>query len=195
MSPLHVLMPLADGVEEMEAVILADVFRRAGWTVTLAGLRAGPVTASRGVRLLPDATWADAADKPCDLLALPGGGPGTLALAADARVTGRVRAQVAAGRPVAAICAAARVLDRAGVLRARRYTCFPGVQSELSEGEWVDAPVVVDGPLHTSQGPGTAFAFALHLTAALESPDRAERLRRELLLPAGPPGGQAAIRG
>ena len=178
----RVLIPLADGVEEMEAVILIDVLRRAGWSVVTAGIRAGPVTASRGVVLVPDALWCGIDPAGFDLLALPGGGPGTEALMADGRVVAAVRAFLESGRPVAAICAAARVLDRAGVLGGKSYTCYPGVEARIGSGTRLDFPVVRDGLVHTSQGPGTAIVFALHLVAALESPGKAEALGRELVL-------------
>ena len=182
MNHPRVLIPLADGVEEMEAVILIDVLRRAGWTVVTAGLRAGPVAASRGVVLVPDAVWCGIVPAEFDLLALPGGGPGTEALMADERVLAAVRAFLASGRPVAAICAAARVLDRAGVLAGKSYTCYPGVEAKIGSGNRLPDPVVRDGLVHTSQGPGTAIAFALHLVAALDSPEKAEALGRELVL-------------
>lgn len=181
-TPPRVLVPLAAGVEEMEAVILVDVLRRAGWTVRSAGLTPGPVTASRRVVLVPDVTLDTVSAAEVDLLLLPGGGPGTEALMNDERVLALARDLVAAGKPVAAICAAPRVLDRAGLLAGKRYTCFPGVESRIGSGLHVGGAVVTDGLVHTSQGPGTAFAFALHLVSTFDSSEKAARLRVEMCL-------------
>jgi 4-methyl-5(b-hydroxyethyl)-thiazole monophosphate biosynthesis len=172
MNAPRVLIPLAAGCEEMEAVILIDVLRRAGWTVVAAGLTAGPLKASRGVVITADTELDNVRDESFDLVLLPGGGPGTEALGSDPRVLNLCRDQVKAGRPVGAICAAARVLDLAGLLENKIYTCYPGVEARIRSGRRVDQPVVQDGLIHTSQGPGTAFAFALHLVTTLDSPEK-----------------------
>ena len=104
----RILVALADGCEEMEAVVVVDVLRRGGLEVVAVGLKEGPVTASRGVRLLPDSPWPERAWEQFDALVLPGGGPGTQALLADARVLEAVREFARAGRLRAAICAAPR---------------------------------------------------------------------------------------
>ena len=120
------LVPLADGCEELEAVTLIDLLRRAGVEVVAAGLAAGPVTAARGTRLLPDATLdAALADGDYDLVALPGGLPGADHLLADARLAALLPAQLGRGGKVAAICAAPKVLAAAGALDGRRATCYP----------------------------------------------------------------------
>jgi len=178
---MKTLMPWADGVEEMEAVILADVLRRAGWPVTTAGLRPGPVSGSRGVKLLPDAVWSDVAPDAFDALVLPGGARGTENLAAHAGVLAAVRAFDAAGKRLAAVCAAPLVLQAAGVLRpGRRITSHPAVRNQFRDADWRDERVVEDGPLVTSQGPGTCFEFALALVARAEGPRRAAALAAEM---------------
>ncbi len=177
---MKALIPLADGVEEMEAVIVTDVLRRAGWAVTTASLRLGPVTGSRGVRLLADAVWSDLSPADFEALILPGGARGTQNLMEHAGVLEAVRLFDAGGRRLAAVCAAPLVLQAAGVLRGRRVTCHPAVRDQLREGVWTDAPVVEDGSLITSQGPGTCFAFALALVARSEGAKRAEALAGEM---------------
>ena len=177
------LVPLADGCEEMEAVILIDVLRRAGWEVVAAGLASGPVTGSRGVRLVADADWAEVEPTAFDVLVLPGGGPGTERLRADRRVLDALRAHHAAGRIVAAICAAPLVLQAAGLLDGKEATCHPGVADALTRARHVDRPVVWTGHIATSQGPGTAFAFALALVERIDGPDAARRIAREMVLP------------
>ena len=165
-----VLVPLAQGCEELEAVTIVDLLRRAKVDVTTAGLDEGVITASRGVRLLPDTTLSAAVLETWDMVALPGGLPGADNLAADARVIDLLRATAAAGGHVAAICAAPKVLARAGLLDGKRATCYPGCV------EWDDYPsatptgaaIEVDGNVVTSRGPGTAMDFALTLIELLQ---------------------------
>ena len=158
---IKALVPLADGCEEMEAVILIDAFRRAKWHVTVAGLKPGLVIASRGVKIQPDIVWDDVDIASHDLLVLPGGGPGTQNLMADHRVLDAIRAFVSKGKVVGAICAAPLVLQKAGVIDGKRMTCYPGVAPEITRAQHVDEIVVRDGQILTSQGPGTSFQFAL----------------------------------
>lgn len=178
----RVLVPLAEGCEEIEAVIVADTLRRAGIEVVLAGLRSGPVTASRRVRIVPDAEWPARAWEHFDAIVLPGGGPGTQALMADERVLDAVLHFHAAGKWVAAICAAPQVLQKAGVLGGKRMTCFPGVASAITGSTRLNEAVVQDGQVITSQGPGTSFAFALTLVRVLAGPEKAAEVAKALLV-------------
>ena len=180
----RVCVLVADGSEELETVAVVDVLRRAGADVFLAGV-AGvrAVKASRGVGLVPDVAWDAAAADDFDALVVPGGMGGVEAIGADAGVLESLRRFAASGKWVAAICAGPQVLDKAGVLEGKRYTCYPGLsQSAIRSGEWVDEPVVVDGKLVTSQGPGTAVAFALTLAELLEGLDAAQRTAAGMLL-------------
>jgi 4-methyl-5(b-hydroxyethyl)-thiazole monophosphate biosynthesis len=179
---IRIVVPLAAGVEEMEAVIAVDVFRRAGFAVAVRGLRAGPVRASRGVVLQPDDTWDGTEPETFDALVLPGGAAGTEALKADGRIVEAVRRFVAAGKWVAAICAAPLVLDAAGVLAGRRATCHPAARASFQPGRWEEARVVVDGRIVTSQGPGTAFDFALTLVRLLGGEPLRARVAQGLVL-------------
>lgn len=176
------LIPLAPGCEEMEAVIVIDVFRRAGWEVTAAAVNDEPLVCSRGVQLVADAAWRDVDPAAYDVLALPGGGPGTDVLRAHAGVLEAVRSFHASGRIVAAVCAAPLVLQDAGILEGRTVTCHPGVAAELTSGRRLDEAVVTDGNLLTSQGPGTCFAFALAVVAAVDGEVRADRLADAMVL-------------
>ena len=116
------LIPLAEGCEEMEAVIVIDTLRRAGWEVIAAGFGEGPVRCSRGVCLVPDRAWQDVDAMDFDVLVLPGGGPGTERLRQDPGVLEAVLRMNDAGRTVAAICAAPLVLKDAGILSGRSVT-------------------------------------------------------------------------
>ena len=182
LSRCPTLIPVADGSEEMEVVIVADVLRRAGWPVTLAGIAgAGPIRAARGTRLVPDAAWSAVDPESFDLLVIPGGWEGVLALSRDARVLAAARAFLAGGRWVAAICAGPLVLQAAGLLAGRRVTCHPGVADKLTQTDRLADRVVIDGRLITSQGPGTALEFALALVGAAAGRDAAEVLARNLV--------------
>lgn len=175
-----ILVPLAEGVEEMEAVIAIDTMRRAQFDVVVAGLKAGPITASRGVRLLPDTTMEDLKAQDFDALVLPGG-KGVELLLQDPRILDAVRLMFAAGRWICAVCAAPLVLQKAGILAGRRATCFPGVAHRLTEAHRVDERVVVDGRIITSQGAGSSLEFALEIVRQVGSDERAKSVAREMV--------------
>lgn len=162
-----VLVPLAQGCEELEAVTIIDLLRRANVTVVVAGLEAGPVTASRGVVLLPEILLDDALDRDFDMVVLPGGLGGAQRLEADQRVAALLRRMAEQGRYVAAICAAPKVLASAGLLKDRKATAYPGILDGQMEIQLSSAAVVRDGTFITSRGPGTAMDFALTLIELL----------------------------
>jgi 4-methyl-5(b-hydroxyethyl)-thiazole monophosphate biosynthesis len=175
-----VLVPLAQGCEELEAVTIIDLLRRAGIEVITAGLDNRPVTASRGTLLIADTRLDDVVERTFDMIVLPGGRPGADHLATDPRIIELIRRQDAAGRYTAAICAAPKVLAGAGVLDGRSATHYPGAvdPSAYPRVRFTDAAIVVDGTLVTSRGPGTAMDFALQLIELLlgrESRDQVER--------------------
>ena len=174
-----VLVPLAPGCEELEAVTVIDLLRRGGIEVVGAGLDDGPVTASRGVVLLPDIALDDALKRDYDMVVLPGGGPGAERLDRDPRIEALLKAMSAAGRYTAAICAAPKVFARIGLLDGRRATSFPGFvdRMNLPSVTYLDDAVVQDGHVIPSRGPGTAMDFALHLVELLAGP--AKRLEVE----------------
>lgn len=177
------LVPLAEGVEEMEAAIIVDVLRRAKWEVITAAVTPQPITASRGLRLLADADWATVHAADFDILVIPGGGGGTQQLMRSASVLDTVRAFRRAGKPVAAICAGPLVLQAAGILKGIRATCFPGVAADLTAAHHVSERVAIDQNIITSQGPGTAFEFALALIAHVDGPQAVEAVAPGLILP------------
>lgn len=162
-----VLVPLAQGCEELEAVTIIDLLRRANVTVVAAGLEPGPVTASRGVVLVPDVTLDAVLDRDFDLVVLPGGLGGAQRLEADQRIAALLRRQAEQGRYVGAICAAPKVLASAGLLNYREATAYPGILDEQNEIRLSSAAIVRDGTFITSRGPGTAMDFALVLIEIL----------------------------
>lgn len=161
----RVLIPLAQGCEELEAVTIIDLLRRAGIDVVTAGLDDQPVKASRGVMLLPDTTLDEALAQDYDLVALPGGLPGADYLNEDPRIQTLLKTMASENKITAAICAAPKVLASAGLLEGKRATSFPGVLEKLnlSNTTLESSPVIQDGNVITSRGPGTAMDFALTL--------------------------------
>jgi 4-methyl-5(b-hydroxyethyl)-thiazole monophosphate biosynthesis len=179
-EPLRVLMPLAQGFEEIETLVPVDLLRRAGVTVTMAALGDGMhVTGRSGVTLHADALWADVAVGEADALVLPGG-PGVKLMRADARVLEKAREMSRQGRLVAAICAAPLVLKEAGLLEGRRFTAHDSTWAELPEALGEER-VVEDGDLLTSRGAGTALEFGLALVRRLCGAAAAEEVRRAIM--------------
>jgi 4-methyl-5(b-hydroxyethyl)-thiazole monophosphate biosynthesis len=167
----------------MEAVIVIDVLRRAGIDVTSAGLSDGPITASRGVTLLPDLLWSEINPTDFDMLILPGGLGGTHALCEHAGVQRALKEFDARKKPIGALCAAPLALHTAGILQNRRFTCYPGVEEEMNGAIMrSDERVVEDGNLITSQGPGSAFEFALKIAERLTDTATARRAAEGMLL-------------
>ena len=123
----RVLVPLAQGFEELEAVTVIEMLRRAAIDVVVAGVEPGPVRASRDVVVIPDTPLDAVLDAPFDMIVLPGGREGARRLGEDIRVRDLLRRMAAEGRFVAAICAAPGVLAKAGLLEGRHATAFPGI--------------------------------------------------------------------
>lgn len=160
-----VLVPLAQGCEELEAVTVIDLLRRARINVVTAGLDNQPVRASRGTVLVPDTTLANALEQDYDMVVLPGGQPGADNLDGDSRVHELLKAMANSEKFTAAICAAPKVLANAGLLSGKNATSFPGVLDKmgLADVTLQQDAVVQDGKVITSRGPGTAMDFALIL--------------------------------
>jgi len=178
-----VLVPLADGCEEIEAVTIIDLLRRAGIDVVVAGLKAGIVTASRGVQLMPDVTLDEALHHEYDMVVLPGGMPGAANLKDDARMIALLRKMAAAGKYTAALCAAPMVLAEAGLLDGKQATSYPSFLDAIPGVTLSTAAVVQDGNVLTSRGPGTAMDFALALIEVLSGAEKRQQVESALLRP------------
>ena len=178
------LVLLAEGSEEMEAVISIDVLRRGGIDVTVAGVDGpDPVRCSRGVVITPDVAL-DSVDDTFDVVVLPGGAEGSQRLARSAKVGEILRKQEESGRCVGAICAAPIALQAHRVFENRQLTSHPSVKEMLEGwGEYSDNPVVADGNLITSRGPGTAFPFALRIVGMLTDAQRMLEVRAPMVFP------------
>jgi len=161
------LVLFAEGSEELEAISIVNILRRADVIVTLAGLNDGALRGSRGVTILPDISLDAVLHGDFDMLVLPGGQPGTRHLQADARVFRLLLQMSQQGKYIAAICAAPSVLATAGLLAGKRATCYPTSLDDFPSVDLQTHAIVEDGKLITSRGPGTAMDFALILVERL----------------------------
>ena len=178
-----VLVPLAQGCEELEAVTIIDLLRRAGIEVTSAGLDAGSITASRGVTLIPDTDLESALKGDYDMIVLPGGLPGADHLDNDERIRSVLKIMADDGKSIAAICAAPKVLASTGLLNNKNATGYPGVLDKMEvEGlKLQSSPVVKDGKIITSRGPGTAMDFTLTLIEELSGKAKRDEVEAGLV--------------
>lgn len=163
------LVAIADGSEEIEAITIIDVLRRASVEVTVASVGAQQIIGAHGIVITADCTIDSCIDATWDLIALPGGIPGAEHLAASQPLETLLRSQVAKGSLYGAICAApALVLGAKGLLQGKTVTGHPMFQQNMDAKELnSESRVVVDGNCVTSQGPGTALDFALELVEQL----------------------------
>jgi 4-methyl-5(b-hydroxyethyl)-thiazole monophosphate biosynthesis len=174
------LVLLAEGFEELEAIAIIDVLRRVGVKVMVAGLENGPVKSVHDVTVATDGVIDGVDEASFDALALPGGTPGAKRLREDPRVLAMVRRFYEAGKWTCAVCAAPTVLEAAGVLKGKRATSYPG--NALPSATYVEERVVVDGNVITSRGPGTAVDFALAIAERLAGPKAAAEQRAAMLV-------------
>ncbi len=179
----RVLVPLAQGCEELEAVTIVDLLRRAGVEVVTAGLQPGVVKASRGVQLVPDTSLDNVLMDEFDMIVLPGGMPGARNLNEDSRIIALLKKMADKGKYTAAICAAPTVLAEAGLLVGKKVTSYPGFLDKMDVAgmDYQTGAVVVDGKVLTSRGPGTAMDFALVLIETLSGKARRDEVEAGLV--------------
>jgi protein deglycase len=180
-----VLIHFANGFEEVEAITPVDVLRRAGCevvTVSVTGKK--EVTSTRGLTVLADKLFAEADYEMADVILLPGGQPGSDNLNQHEGLRKQIRAFQDQGKIIAAICAAPLVLGSAGVLKGKRATCYPGVESLLTGASCTGNEVEVDGNLITGKGPGVAMKFSLTLVEKLVGKGKADELRSAMIVSA-----------
>jgi 4-methyl-5(b-hydroxyethyl)-thiazole monophosphate biosynthesis len=181
-----VLLPLAAGFEELEAVALIDVMRRGGIEVRIAyiddSLGHGKVViGANGIGVKADTALKNVISEDFDMMVLPGGWDGTYALAENARVITMLQ-EFKANKIVGAMCAAPYTLKKAGVL-GKDYTCYPGAKDEINHpGYREDMKVVTDGNVMTSQGPGTAVCFGLAIVERLVGKESMQAVKEGMLL-------------
>ena len=172
---------LAEGFEEIEAITVVDVLRRADIPTRSWALESLSPCGAHGIRLHADALLEGAEEPQGRMVVLPGGMPGSANLRDNARVQALLRRYAQEGKWLAAICAAPIALARAGLLDGKKVTSYPSVREQLEGASYLEQDVVVDAPLVTSRGPATALPFALRLVALLRSEEAAEDLARRML--------------
>ena len=179
----RVLVPIADGSEEIETSCITDTLVRAGAEVTVASVEATTTcTMSRGLKIVADALVTDVSGD-WDLVALPGGMPGAERLRDSDALDAILRKQDTRRAPLAAVCASpAVILKSKGLIDGRQATCYPAPPFVEALGDVSDGAVVRDGHITTSRGPGTSLKFALDLVDQLYGPEKAEELRAQMLV-------------
>jgi 4-methyl-5(b-hydroxyethyl)-thiazole monophosphate biosynthesis len=178
----RVLVPLAQGCEEIEAVTIINVLRRAGLEVLSASLDGRPVKGARGITLVADAPLDEVKGQDFAAIVLPGGQPGADTLKKDPRVIDLLERHAMRGALTAAVCAAPAVLAEAGLLRGKKATSYPGALDQSAHGaSLVDAPVVLDGKVLTGRSAGMAMDFALAVVAQLLGKEKRNEVEAKLL--------------
>lgn len=173
---------LADGFEEIEALTIVDLLRRAELTVqTVSVTGKKRVMGTHDVPVEADLLYEEADYEHCRMIVLPGGMPGAENLANHQGLTSHIRCFAKNEKYLAAICAAPMIFGAQGVLEGKKATIYPGMESFLKGAQPQEENVVVDGTVITSKGPATAMPFALKLVAILKGEDAAAQLARDLL--------------
>ena len=168
---------LAPGFEEAEALVPADLLRRAGLETKLIGLTAAPVPGGQGMQVVPDGTLDQVDLDRADMIVLPGGSLGVKNLGAEPAVEALVRQAAQRGIWVAAICAAPTLLARWDLLHGKRAVCYPGLEPRLGDAQPQDFSVVEAGAIITGRAAGSAFDFGLKLVSVLSNPEKSEEVR------------------
>jgi 4-methyl-5(b-hydroxyethyl)-thiazole monophosphate biosynthesis len=177
-----VIIPLAEGLEEIEAVTNIDVLRRAGVEVTTVCLAEDlKVVGDHGIEITADKNINAVQADDLDGIILPGGMPGAANLRDDERVIELVKNLNKANKLVAAICAAPIVLEKAGVIKDKLVTSYPGFEKEVTSCNYQQDRVVIDENIITARGPGVALEFAIKLVEYLVGSDKAQELKAAML--------------
>jgi 4-methyl-5(b-hydroxyethyl)-thiazole monophosphate biosynthesis len=176
-------VPLAEGFEELEAVTVTDLLTRAGIDVITAGLNDQPVTASRGLKIIAQTQIAQVESQLFEMIVLPGGLPGANHLRDNESVQNMLKNHAKNERYIAAICAAPRALERAGLLNNKTITCFPGAFDDIENKNIkpTGRALEIDGKIITSRGVGTAMDFALALIEILSGLEKKHQVEKSLV--------------
>jgi len=176
---MKLFIPLADGFEDIEAVAVTDILRRAGITIDTVGIPGTVVTSMNGVRIYVERRMIELKPDDYDGIVLIGGGKNIETLGRTSAIIEAIKRLSVRGKVVAAICAAPTILAKLGILDDKRATIYPGMERELPKprGE----KVIVDGNIITSQGPGTAVEFALKIVELLKGRAKADQIRQDIV--------------
>ena len=174
---------LAPGFEEMEALVPADLLRRAGIEVALTGVSGEVIPGGHNIEVKCDCTLDQANLSRADMIVLPGGGVGVKNLGEDPRVEALVRSAAEQDKWVAAICAAPSLPSKWGLLAGRKAVCYPTWSDRLTGAEFLpEEKLAVDGKFITGQAAGASFEFGLKLIEVLADEETAQRVRKEICL-------------
>jgi 4-methyl-5(b-hydroxyethyl)-thiazole monophosphate biosynthesis len=176
---MRLIVPLAEGFEEIEAVAVIDILRRANIKVDVVGVEDEIVSGRNGIKILCDKIITDVKPEDYDGIVLPGGNPGYKNLENNQQVINFIKYFNSKGKLIAAICAAPTILESIGILEGKKATCFPKMKDKIRN--YVDEKVVVDGNIITSQGPGTAIEFALEIVKLIDQ-NCYEQLKKDLVV-------------
>ena len=177
-----ILLLLADGFEEIEALGTADILRRLGLEVCLAGLNPEVITGAHGMKIIPDSGVNGLCGSDFAAVILPGGMPGAANLDADANVDRILREAAAGNHLIAAICAAPYVLAKRGLLNGRVFTMYPGFEDELGGLSYTGNLSETSGNIVTGKGPGAVFAFARSIASALGLEEECKKLYQGMFI-------------
>ena len=176
-----ILIPLADGFEEIEAVSNIDVLRRANLKVVTAGIGGREIMGDHGIKVEADKKIENIKSSDISAVVLPGGMPGAANLRDSKELLEIIKAVYAKGGLCAAICAAPIVLEAAGILEGKKATSYPGFGDQMQSADYQEKRVVKDGNIITSRGPGLALEFALTLVEYLADSETSEQLKKAML--------------
>lgn len=176
---MKILVPLAEGFEEIETIVPVDVWRRAGFEVITAGLDDGPIRAARDTMHLADTLLEKVIHEKFDLIFIHGGNPGFINLGKHKPLLQRLKQQVADDQWIAAICGGPTVLDKADILQGKKFTCHPSVRDQLPSPQ--DARVIVDGKIVTGIAAGGAMELALEVVRLLGGEEKLAEVKKGLI--------------
>ena len=178
-----VLLAVADGIEELEAITIIDCLRRAGADLTIASVQKPQITTARKVEIVADCLISDCMENTYDLIVLPGGMPGAEHLRDNKELTEMLKKQKESGGLYAAICASpAIVFEHHSLLADKKATCYPAMAEKLKNRQATGQRVVVDGNCISSQGPATALEFSLKLVELLFGSEKSQELAKAMLV-------------
>jgi 4-methyl-5(b-hydroxyethyl)-thiazole monophosphate biosynthesis len=174
---MKVLVPLAEGFEEIEAITIMDILRRAEIDVTSVYIKKNPVMGAHHIEVSADKSIDEVNSSNFDVIVLPGGMPGSTNLKNDERVNKLIKDIHAKKGYISAICAAPIVPGHAGLLDGKNATCYPGFENQLGHANYTGDPVTVDDNIITGKGPGCAIPFALKLVEIIKNKNLSEQLK------------------
>jgi 4-methyl-5(b-hydroxyethyl)-thiazole monophosphate biosynthesis len=179
----RIAVHLANGFEEIEAISIIDVLRRAGLEViTVSVTGRTEVNGAHHIKVIADQLFEDVDYNDVSMIVLPGGMPGSSNLNAHAGLREKIREFVAQKKQLAAICAAPLVFGELGILKGQKAVCYPGFESHLHGAEILRVPVIESDNFITGRGPGVAIQFALKIVEKVVSAEKAEELAKAMIV-------------